>query len=86
MTKIYVAMWRDMGLDNLKIPLRYKYSLISKVFDGYRSWLYVCCGVQMSDTLHLTHLPLVPHIYASVNRVSIGSDNGLSPIRHQAII
>ena len=24
--------------------------------------------------------------YASVNRVSIGSDNGLSPIRHQAII
>ena len=32
---------------------------------------------------------LVPHIcriYASVNRVSIGSDNGLSPIRRQAII
>ena len=26
------------------------------------------------------------HIYASMNRVSIGSDNGLSPIRHQAII
>ena len=26
------------------------------------------------------------HIYASVNRVSIGSDNGLSPTRHQAII
>ena len=25
-------------------------------------------------------------IYASVNRDSIGSDNGLSPIRHQAII
>ena len=24
--------------------------------------------------------------YASVNRVSIGSDNGLSPIRRQAII
>ena len=34
----------------------------------------------------VTHLPLVPHINASVNRVSIGSDNGLSPIRHQAII
>ena len=32
----------------------------------------------------LTHLPLVPH--ASVNRVSIGSDNGLSLIRRQAII
>ena len=33
----------------------------------------------------LTHLPLV-HIYASVNGVSIGSDNRMSPIRHQAII
>ena len=33
----------------------------------------------------LTHLPLVPHICA-VNWVSIGLDNGLSPIRRQAII
>ena len=33
----------------------------------------------------LTHLPLVPQ-YASVNRVNIGSDNGLSPGRRQAII
>ena len=33
-----------------------------------------------------THLPLVPHIYASVNWINFGSDNGLSPIRHQAII
>ena len=34
----------------------------------------------------LTHLPQC-HIYAaSVNQVSIGSDNGLSPIRRQAII
>ena len=35
---------------------------------------------------YLTHLPLVPYIYASENWVSIGSDNGLSPIRRQAII
>ena len=28
----------------------------------------------------------VPPVYASVNRVSIGSDNGLSSMRHQAII
>ena len=34
----------------------------------------------------LTVFPLVQHIYASVNQVSIGSDNGLSPIRRQAII
>ena len=33
----------------------------------------------------LTHLPLVPQ-YVYVNRVSIGSDNGMSPIRRQAII
>ena len=34
----------------------------------------------------LTHHTLVPHIYVSVNHVSIGSDNGLAPIRRQAII
>ena len=33
----------------------------------------------------LTYLPLV-RIYVSVNRASIGSGNGLSPIRRQAII
>ena len=34
----------------------------------------------------ITHLPLVPHICVSVNWVSIGSENGLLPGRHQAII
>ena len=34
---------------------------------------------------NLTHLPLVPHICVSES-VSIGSDNGLSPIWRQAII
>ena len=34
---------------------------------------------------NLTHLHLVPHIYASVNRVSISSDNGLSPIRRHTL-
>ena len=34
----------------------------------------------------LTHLPQVPHVYASVKQVSIGSDIGLLPIRRQAII
>ena len=34
----------------------------------------------------LTHLPIVPHIYTSVNSVSIDSDNDMSPIRRQAII
>ena len=33
-----------------------------------------------------THLSPVTHIYASVNRASIGLDNGLSPIWRQAII
>ena len=30
--------------------------------------------------------PCVAYIYSSENRVIIGSDNGLSPIRRQAII
>ena len=34
---------------------------------------------------YLTHLPLVLHIYASVNWAIIGSGNGLSPIWCQAI-
>ena len=33
----------------------------------------------------LTHLPWCP-IHASVNQVSIGSENGLAPIQPQAII
>ena len=38
-------------------------------------------------TLCLTHLRLVPHtVYASVNCISIGSDDCLAPIRYQAII
>ena len=39
---------------------------------------------KMSAVL-LTHLPLVPHICVS-ELVSIGSDNGLSPVRHKAIV
>ena len=35
---------------------------------------------------NFSHLPLVLHIYSLVNQVSIDSDDGLSPIRHQAII
>ena len=37
-----------------------------------------------SKYIKLTHLPRC-RIYASVNWVNIGSDNGLSPVRHQAI-
>ena len=36
--------------------------------------------------LSLTFLCLEPHIYVSVNQVSIGLDNGLVPIQCQAII
>ena len=58
------------------------------------NWIcYMCLDITLSKLLshlagiiELTHLPLVPHIYASVNWVSIGSDNGLWSIRHQAII
>ena len=38
-----------------------------------------------ADPIHRIYASL-GRIYASVNRVSIGSDNGLSPIRRQAII
>ena len=38
-----------------------------------------------TDRVFLTHLILVPHMCVS-ERVGIGSDNGLSPVRCQAII
>ena len=44
-------------------------------------------GTMMTMYVHIfTGLPIVLHIYASVNRGSIGSDKGLSPGRRQAII
>ena len=54
---------------------------ISEDRQGHFEYSYI---VALNKTL--THLPLVPHIYASVNWVSCGSDNGLSPIQRQAII
>ena len=42
--------------------------------------------LKIHNSITLTHLPLVPHICESVNQVSIGTDNGLSPIWRQAII
>ena len=42
-------------------------------------------GQALADGKCGKHLPLVPH-KKSMNRVSIGSDNGLSPGRRQAII
>ena len=48
-----------------------------------KAW-HFCLTPAALNTGDLTHLPLVPH--ASVNRVGIGSDNGLSLFRRQAII
>ena len=41
--------------------------------------------LDLEGASELTSSPLVLQ-YASVNRISIGSDDGLSPIRRQAII
>ena len=54
---------------------------IWKQFHKKCSLIYMCSEIRI-----LTHLPLVPHIYASVNWVIIGSGNGMSPVRRQAII
>ena len=47
-------------------------------------YFYHCCFVKTLHYFCLTHLPLVLHIYVSVNWVSISSSNGLAP-RRQAI-
>ena len=51
----------------------------------------LCCThkqLPVSSHSRVQHWRIYPecHIYASVNWVSFGSDNGLSPNRHQAII
>ena len=43
-------------------------------------------AIKRTRWFRITPLPLILHIYASVNRASIGSDYGLSPMRRQAII
>ena len=42
--------------------------------------------VMNARTILLTHLYLVSYIYASTNWVALVLENGLSPIRHEAII
>ena len=61
---------------------------LKEIIGQSSSYIYthICTSLFVCKTDFLTHLPLVPYIYASVNRVNIGSDNALSPIRCQAII
>ena len=49
-------------------------------WDGHYSAQMYLTPISPTD---LTHLPQVP--YARVDSISIGLDNGLSPIRRQAI-
>ena len=53
--------------------------------EAFWDYIYISQS-QKNDASQVTHLPLVLHIYASVNWHSIGSDNDLSPIWRQAII
>ena len=56
------------------------YSHQTTLFRG--SWEVNTPFVSLTE---LTHLPVVPHIYPSMNSASIGSCDGLSPVRRQAI-
>ena len=61
--------------------------LVAAAFHCIISWLQLQWWMNPNITANIDFnlSPLIPH-YASVNRVSIGSDNGLSPFRRQAII
>ena len=73
-----------------------KHYLMALRLDGKTSYPLVNSGLRSlcqhaisslhNDNVALTHLPLVPHIYASVNLISIGLGNGFLPIQCQAII
>ena len=49
-------------------------------------WGLQCCVVLFAYQPVLQNISPLCHIYASVYRLSTGTDNGLSPIRRQAII
>ena len=58
-----------------------------KMFDVrqcYRKWFLFVLSILQTD-YYLTHVPLVSHIYASVNWVSIGTGKGLLPVWRQHI-
>ena len=55
------------------------------LLNGVNSGVYSTLYQSLSAFMILTPLPQC-RIYASVNRVSVVSDNGLSPIRRKAII
>ena len=67
--------WNKDGKSSFtRIPIYLRNNALFPIFVSHRVWL----------TLNEFISPWC-RIYASVTRVSIGSGNGLSPIRHQAI-
>ena len=70
---------------SMAAPLKFEYGIFIPHITGHVI-TYPCNYLSKLSHVNYSHLPLVPHIYASMNRVSIGSDNGLSPKRRKAII
>ena len=48
--------------------------------------ILIASQIAFEQNISFNSSPLVPRVYALVNRVRICSDNSLSPIRRQAII
>ena len=79
--------WMGVDVNNLEPTL---VQVMAWCLTAPSHYLSHCLPIFLSSygitrSSELSHLPYC-HIYASVNQVSIGSDNGLSPIRRQAII
>ena len=75
----FIWQYASIGSDNGLPPGRRQAIIWTN--DGL---VYLCIYASLGLN-ESTHLHLVPHISVSVS-VSIGSDNGLLPIQHQAII
>ena len=75
----YSAVQHNTALHALPLPV---------CSDPVLHWQITFCTTSLTSLkAHPPHHnPLVPHIYAWMNLVSIGSDNGLSPVRCIAII
>ena len=90
--RLMLSAWNSVGLVRWWYPVytNIYHALICNDNQVAKAWINAgLLGYRVIDiiNLRLINSPTPQcRMYASVNRISIGSDNGLSPIRRQAII
>ena len=87
------SLWMIYHQQESKEQSSMKTKSSTRIFPQVSEWLNLTAFLNSVQRLSLKEMPLTHcgwmmhiHVYASVNYTIIGSDNGLSPGQHQAII